>query len=109
MISTSGNKLPELIGNRLYSVLRFEELHFKSYTLEELVEIMQSRLEEAFGRAVAEEPALFEIASFVRSRSQNVRDAFHILEDALESVQENDSDKVTAEIARKTVERKFTL
>jgi len=105
LISTSGNKLPELVGNRLYSVLRFEELHFRPYSLDELVEIMRSRLEEAFGRAVAEELALFEIASFVRSRSQNVRGAFHILEDAFEIAQGNDSEKVTAQVARSAMER----
>jgi len=105
LISTSGNKLPELLGNRLYSALRFEELRFKPYSLDELVEIMRSRLEEAFGRAVAEELALFEITSFVRSNSQNVRDAFHILESALEIAQENSLKKVTAEVARTSIEK----
>jgi len=107
LISTSGNKLPELIGNRLYSALRFEELHFRPYSPDELVEIMRSRLEEAFDGSVAEELALFEIASFVRSGSQNVRDAFHILEDAMDLAQENGSERVAAEVARRAVEKQI--
>ena len=91
MISTGGNEIMEMIGKRLYSVLRFEVLDFEPYTLNQPVEIMKSRLVEAFRRNIAEELALFEIASFVRRTSQNVRDAFHILEDAMELAQEGKS------------------
>ena len=47
---------------------------------------------------------MFEIASFVRSNSQNVRDAFHILEDAMEMAEENSMNKLTTETTRKAVE-----
>jgi Cdc6-like AAA superfamily ATPase len=105
LISTSGNKLVNLIGNRLYSVLKFEVLEFEPYSLNELVEIMKSRIEEAFGKEIVEELALFEIASFIRNKSQNVRHAFQILENAMEIAQENSLNKVTSEIARNAIEK----
>jgi Cdc6-like AAA superfamily ATPase len=105
LISTSGNKLIRLLGNRLYSMLRFDVLEFEPYSLNELVEIMGSRIEETFGRKIAEDLALFEIASFVRNNSQNVRHAFQILENAMEIAQENSLRKVTPQIARTAVEK----
>jgi len=107
LISTSGNSLTKMIGNRLYSELKFDVLDFCPYTLDELVEIMKSRIEEAFGREIIEELALFEIASFVRSKSQNVRHAFQILENTMEIAQENSMNKVTTEISRKAIEKWF--
>jgi len=107
LISTSGNSLTKLIGNRLYSELKFDVLDFRPYTLDELVEILQSRIEEAFGKELVEELALFEIASFVRNKSQNVRHAFQILENAMEIAQENSLNKVTAETTRKAMEKWF--
>jgi cell division control protein 6 len=107
LISTSGNSLTKLIGNRLYSELKFDVLDFRPYTLDEIVEIMQTRTEEAFGKDVIEELAFFEIASFVRNKSQNVRHAFQIIESAMEIAQENSLNKATTEIARKAMKKWF--
>jgi rubrerythrin len=49
---------------------------------------------------------LFEIASFVRNSSQNVRHAFWIIQDALEML-DNNADKITAEMARKVIEKEI--
>ncbi|QOJ78888.1 orc1/cdc6 family replication initiation protein [Infirmifilum lucidum] len=106
LISTSGNDLLKLVGKRLFYTLRIEALLFEPYSINELVEIMKSRLKEAFGKNIADELALFEIASFVKSTSQNVRHAFSIIQDAIEVSDEN---KVTVEVVRKAIEKQMKL
>ena len=106
LISTSGNNPIEILGKRLYYSIRFETIIFKPYSLDEIVEIIKSRLKEACGGVIADELALFEIASFVRNSSQNVRHAFWIVQNALEML-DNNADKITAEIARKAIEKEI--
>jgi len=106
LISTSGNEPLHLLGKRLYYSLRFEALLFKPYSLNELVEIMKCRLKEAFGKVIADELALFEIASFVRNTSQNVRHAFWIIQDAVEMLDSSDAE-ITPELARKAIEKEI--
>ena len=104
LISTSGNDLLKLLGKRLFFTLRIEALVFETYSLNELVEIMRARLKEAFGRSPGDELALFEIASFVKNTSQNVRHAFHILQDAIEML---DDSKLTVDIVREVIEKQM--
>jgi|GEM_PF-1075141 len=105
LISTSELKLRNIIGNRLYDRLIPESYEFKPYNVGRLYEIINARINEAYGRKIAEDEALWELCSFVTDNGGNVRYLFSLFLDALDLAQQRGLKKATLEVMQEIIQK----
>jgi Cdc6-like AAA superfamily ATPase len=105
LVSTSKFELMDMVGDRLCSRLRPEILEFKLCSADKLYEMMKSRMLEAYGKPIAGNSALQEIAEFVEANGGSARYALKVLLDAVEEAQRLDSVRITAQVVAKVLEK----
>lgn len=105
LVSTSKFELMDMVGERLYSRLRPEILEFEPYSANRLGEIMKSRILEAYGRPIAENSALQQVAEFVEADGGSARYALKVLSDVIEEAERAEARKITTEVVKRVLEQ----